>query len=154
MASLDIQCGSENATLTWTLLQGGTYRKIIYRPKDLAHRLIRYTSPDHPLARADEDVLLSIPLASEPLPLAEGADSPAEHRSLALQVELTLGMGTYATMALREVLKSESGSAAQKDLTRQMNQRLATATPAVPEASERMEPGPVTGDSAAMDVDG
>jgi len=102
--------------------QAGTYRKILHRPKDLTHRLIRYTSPDHPLARADEDVLLNIPLEVEAPPFgAEGG----EHESLAVQVELTLATSTYATMALREVLKTESGAAAQREMTRKMNERFA-----------------------------
>ena len=69
--------------------------------------MVRYTDPDVALAQADEDKLL-------------GFDPPVidEHgRFLALQIRLTLGTAAYATMALREVTKTETSSHYQTELT-------------------------------------
>jgi len=66
-----------------------------------------YTDPDVPLAQSDEDRLL-------------GYDPPAgtpDGRFLALQIRLTLGTAAYATMALREVTKTETSSHYQTGLT-------------------------------------
>ena len=61
--------------------------------------------------------------APETIPFSgEGAVPEGHH--LALQIELTLGAGTFATMALREVLKTRTGSAHQKDLTEKMEERI------------------------------
>lgn len=68
---------------------------------------MRYTDPDVALAQADEDKLL-------------GFDPPAivpDGKFLALQVKLTLSTASYATMALREITKTETSSAFQTTLT-------------------------------------
>jgi len=85
----------------------GSYRNILQLPKDIAWSVLRYTDPDVPLAQADEDVLL-------------GFDAPAVDENgkfLALQVILTLGTAAYATMALREVTKTDTSSHFQSGLT-------------------------------------
>jgi tRNA pseudouridine13 synthase len=85
----------------------GSYRKILQVPKDLSWSTLRYTDPDVPLAQADEDKLL-------------GIDPPAvvdDGKFLALQINLTLGTAAYATMALREVTKTETSSHFQTGLT-------------------------------------
>ena len=69
--------------------------------------MLRYTDPDVALAQADEDKLL-------------GFDPPVvdeDGKFLALQVRLTLGTAAYATMALREVTKTETSSHYQSGLT-------------------------------------
>ncbi|KAG2116077.1 tRNA pseudouridine synthase D [Suillus discolor] len=85
----------------------GSYRKILQVPKDLSWSILRYTDPDVPLAQADEDKLL-------------GFDPPAvvdNGKFRALQVNLTLGTAAYATMALREITKTETSSHFQTGLT-------------------------------------
>ena len=70
--------------------------------------MLRYTDPDVPLAQADEDKLL-------------GLDPPAvveDGKFMALQINLSLGTAAYATMALREVTKTETSSHYQSALTR------------------------------------
>ena len=60
-----------------------------------------------PLAQADEDKLL-------------GFDAPIVDENgkfVALQIQLTLGTAAYATMALREVTKTETSSHYQSGLT-------------------------------------
>lgn len=60
-----------------------------------------------PLAQADEDKLLSF---DPPRILEDG-------KFLALQVEISLGTASYATMALREITKTETSSQFQTTLT-------------------------------------
>lgn len=86
---------------------GGSYRKILHLPKELSWSVLRYTDPDVALAQADEDKLL-------------GFDPPVvdpEGKFMALQVRLQLGTAAYATMALREVTKTETSSHYQMGLT-------------------------------------
>ena len=86
---------------------GGSYRKILHLPKELSWSVLRYTDPDVALAQADEDKLL-------------GFDPPViddNGKFIALQVQLTLGTAAYATMALREVTKTETSSHYQSGLT-------------------------------------
>ena len=68
---------------------------------------MRYTDPNVPLAQSDEDTIL-------------GLDKPMidpDGKFLALQIRLTLGTSAYATMALREVTKTETSSFHQTNLT-------------------------------------
>ncbi|KAK7695926.1 hypothetical protein QCA50_000565 [Cerrena zonata] len=86
---------------------GGSYRKILHLPKELSWNVLRYTDPDVALAQADEDKLL-------------GFDPPVideNGKFMALQISLQLGTAAYATMALREVTKTETSSHFQTGLT-------------------------------------
>lgn len=69
--------------------------------------VVRYTDPDVALAQADEDRLLSF----EPPSVVENG------KFMALQINLTLGTAAYATMALRELTKTETSSHFQTGLT-------------------------------------
>jgi tRNA pseudouridine13 synthase len=95
---------------------GGTYRKIMHRPLDLTYSIVRYDDPNFPLAQADEDVLLGMQLP----------EPPVDGKNIALKVAMTLGTSSYATMALREVLKSETSSAAQSVLSQKVAERETT----------------------------
>ncbi|KAF7977463.1 hypothetical protein HWV62_3649 [Athelia sp. TMB] len=86
---------------------GGAYRKILQLPKDVSWSVLRYTDPDVPLAQADEDKLLGF----DPPVLAE------DGKFMALQIQLTLNTAAYATMALREVTKTDTSSHFQSNLT-------------------------------------
>ena len=99
---------------------GGSYRKILHLPKALSWSVLRYTDPDVALAQADEDRLL-------------GFDPPVidEHgKFMALQVRLQLGTAAYATMALREVTKTETSSHYQTSLTQASEDQKYKATAA------------------------
>lgn len=79
----------------------------MHLPKELSWSVLRYTDPDVALAQADEDKLLEF-------------DPPVINQDgmfLALQIQLTLGTAAYATMALREVTKTETSSHFQTGLT-------------------------------------
>ncbi|KAF9534217.1 pseudouridine synthase [Crepidotus variabilis] len=85
----------------------GSYRKILHLPKDLSWTVLRYTDPDVPLAQADEDKLLNF----DPPAIVE------EGKFMALQINLTLGTAAYATMALREITKTDTSSHVQSSMT-------------------------------------
>ena len=86
---------------------GGSYRKILHLPKELSWSVLRYTDPDVALAQADEDKLLGF---DPPVIVEDG-------KFMALQLNLQLGTAAYATMALREVTKTETSSHYQSGLT-------------------------------------
>lgn len=82
---------------------------MIRKPSNTSYELIRYTDPNIALCQSDEDKILGI----DTVP-----DSDPEGEFLALLVRFTLGTSSYATMALREVLKADTSSNFQKEMTR------------------------------------
>lgn len=93
----------------------GSYRKLVVRPADATHELVRYSDPNALLATTDMDIMRSAecapaadapPAASAPATACEGAPGAAAPRCLhAVRLEFTLPAGCYATMALRELCK-------------------------------------------------
>ncbi len=79
-------------------------------PKRLEWKLMHYNDPDIALSQSDEDRILNI----EPPPTAEQSESG---EFLAVQVSLSLGTSAYATMALREITKTETSSHHQTLMT-------------------------------------
>lgn len=97
----------EPALLPRDYTLNGSYRAILHLPKELSWSVLRYTDPDVALAQADEDKLL-------------GFDPPVisdDGKFMALQINITLGTASYATMALREITKTETSSHFQTNLT-------------------------------------
>ena len=92
----------------------GAYRKILLKPTDLIWEKIPYSNPNQDLVQPDEDVLLGF--APPERDIEEGD-------KLALKIEFSLGTAAYATMALREVLKSETGNVQQRAMTEKMMDR-------------------------------
>lgn len=80
--------------------------------------MLQYTDPDVALAQADEDRLL---MFDPPVVEEDG-------RFRALQVGLTLGTAAYATMALRELTKTETSSHFQTGLTQASEDQLFRGT--------------------------
>jgi len=102
----------------------GSYRHVVKKPVDVKHDLKRYTDPTVPLLETDVDHL-------------EGRTAQASvpgGKSRALCLEFQLGPSSYATMAVRELLKQSSNL----DVQLQLKQRLDTNTskPAKLEAPE------------------
>ncbi|SRR5260221_13673714 len=82
----------------------------MYLPRNVSWSICRYTDPEVPLAQSDEDKILEFdPPASE-----------VDGKSIALQIELELGSSVYATMALREVTKTETSSHYQTAMTQSL----------------------------------
>ena len=104
----------------------GSYRKIVQLPRDVSWSVLRYTDPDAALAQADEDVLI-------------GMDVPTyeeDGKFVALQIRLSLPTAAYATMALREVTKTDTSSHHQAELTKQSEDQAFRQAPAVTGAME------------------
>jgi tRNA pseudouridine13 synthase len=80
---------------------------MLHLPKEMSWSILRYTDPDVPLAQADEDKLLGF----DPQQVSE------DGKFMALQVRLTLGTAAYATMALREITKTDTSTHVQTQLT-------------------------------------
>ena len=77
------------------------------KPVNLSWSVLKYTDPDVPLAQSDEDKLLGF----EPPVIDENG------KFVALQVNLQLNTAAYATMALREITKTDTSSHHQTNLT-------------------------------------
>uniref|UniRef100_UPI00358EDF4B pseudouridylate synthase 7 homolog isoform X1 n=3 Tax=Myxine glutinosa TaxID=7769 RepID=UPI00358EDF4B len=84
----------------------GAYRNLIVRPTDVTWKLTPYDDPKIPLMPTDMDIMEGRSL--QPLP-AEGALS-------ALHLEFSLPPASYATMAVREVLKMDTSVRNQSQL--------------------------------------
>lgn len=80
----------------------GSYRKVLVRPKDYEFKLVRYDDPDKEINISDE---------SKAEPLHDG-------KYLALVLQFTLPTSSYATMCLREVLKSDTSSVYHHELSK------------------------------------
>lgn len=85
------------------------HRKLLVKPSLMSWRWIRYDDVKQPLVLTDKDRLNGI---EEPQSVLDG-------KYWALQMELTLPTSTYATMALREVLRSDTSSAYQSTLNQE-----------------------------------
>lgn len=106
----------------------GSYRKILQLPKNMSWSVLRYTDPDVALAQADEDKLLGF----DPPNVVENG------KFMALQIDLTLGTAAYATMALRELTKTETSSHFQTELTQASEDQQFRGT-AIPNADDPEE---------------
>ncbi|XP_051771673.1 pseudouridylate synthase 7 homolog [Ctenopharyngodon idella] len=84
----------------------GAYRKVLTRPSDVSWELIQYDDPRVPLVHTDVEKLENAPA---PVYLTEG-------KYRALKMEFSLPSSTYATMAVREVLKMDTSIKNQTQL--------------------------------------
>ncbi|BDA41229.1 Multisubstrate pseudouridine synthase 7 [Coccomyxa sp. Obi] len=97
-----------------TALPGG-YRRLLHRPRDLNWRLLRYSDPDEPLAHSTLDRLAGVPPPSvQPISPDEKV---GEGEKVALQLAFSLPSSTYATMLVRELMKTSTATAFHKSLT-------------------------------------
>lgn len=88
---------------------GGDYRKIICKPFDINYTISEYTDPLQPLLQTD---LMKV--NKEELKLSEEKDR--EKTLLALVIGFTLPPSSYATIALRELMKRPTSSEYQSQL--------------------------------------
>uniref|UniRef100_A0A674I8C9 Pseudouridylate synthase 7 homolog n=1 Tax=Terrapene triunguis TaxID=2587831 RepID=A0A674I8C9_9SAUR len=84
----------------------GAYRKIIIRPQNVRWEVVAYDDPRIPLFNTDLDKLEGKP---PPILATEG-------KFKALKMEFSLPPSTYATMAIREVLKMDTSIKKQTQL--------------------------------------
>ncbi|CAH2055083.1 unnamed protein product, partial [Thlaspi arvense] len=101
-----------------TSMTGG-YRRVFQKPIDFEWELLTYTDSNKPLAETDLDRIT----AETPMSKVESAESmksdgnqDSEQTQLALKMALTLPSSCYATMAVRELLKTSTSVAYHKTL--------------------------------------
>ncbi|KAK2715888.1 pseudouridylate synthase 7 homolog [Artemia franciscana] len=83
----------------------GGYRRFIQRPIDLSFKKVKYTDVTHPLILSDVDALEKVELGV----VEDG-------RYEALIMEFSLPASSYATMAIREAMKTETTAQHQASL--------------------------------------
>lgn len=82
---------------------GGSYRKILQKPLNLSWKMKHYNAKDEDLVASDIDELRGV----------QSSECASDGKYKALIIEMTLPSSTYATMALREVLKSDTSAESQ-----------------------------------------
>ncbi|KAJ3249859.1 hypothetical protein HDU77_007369 [Chytriomyces hyalinus] len=110
----------------------GDYRRVLIRPKNVSWKVLQYDDPHIPLSRTDLDIINGVP---EPVSLPDG-------KRVGVVVEFSLETSSYATMALREILRSDTSAGFQGTLSNKSNQvtdaereKAAAATAAAAAAS-------------------
>ncbi|XP_066952412.1 pseudouridylate synthase 7 homolog [Macrobrachium rosenbergii] len=85
----------------------GSYRRLIVQPSEVNSMIAYYDDPTKPLLQSDMDKLLS-----------ESVDENLlkEGKNKAVVIDMTLPASSYATMAMRELLKMDTSSAFQATL--------------------------------------
>ncbi|KAJ3332646.1 hypothetical protein HDU76_013532 [Blyttiomyces sp. JEL0837] len=86
---------------------GGDYRRVISKPKNVSWKTLRYNDPNVKLTLSDLDKINGEP---EPESIPDGSQ-------IAVVCEFTLDTSSYATMALREVLKVDTSAGYQSVLS-------------------------------------
>ncbi|CAI0384143.1 unnamed protein product [Linum tenue] len=118
----------------------GSYRQVFHKPRDFEWQLLKYTDANAPLAETDmdrigmdkakcpnevkeEDIEVHLVEANsgegeEPVETEEEApgDLDTQETQLALKLSFTLPASCYATMAIRELLKTSTSVAFHKTL--------------------------------------
>lgn len=84
----------------------GAYRRILIRPTDVSWEVIQYDDPRISLVHSDFEIL-----ENKPAPVFN-----SEGKYRALRMEFSLPPSTYATMAIREVLKLDTSIKKQTQL--------------------------------------
>lgn len=86
----------------------------MFLPKHVSWKILRYAGSEVPLAQSDEDKILGL---EPPMPQVDG-------EFVALQIELQLSSAVYATMALREITKTETSAHFQTVLTQSAEDQI------------------------------
>ncbi|TRY63376.1 hypothetical protein TCAL_09032 [Tigriopus californicus] len=97
----------ENSSREYSL--GGDYRKIVAQAGNLQWRFIRYTDPNKTLVISDYNRVMGLP------EIADEEEGPY----LGLILEFSLKTSNYATMAIREISRIDTGKEQQGQLTEQ-----------------------------------
>lgn len=102
--SFDTQSIIVDSSRTYSL--SGAYRKAVIKPIELSWKFMKYNNESDTLIRSDIEELRG---ESEPVSIPDGCQK-------ALIVEFSLPPSSYATMALREIMKCDTSVASQIQL--------------------------------------
>ncbi|SJX64285.1 related to PUS7-Pseudouridine synthase [Sporisorium reilianum f. sp. reilianum] len=92
----------------------GSYRRMLVKPRHFDFRITAYTDPDIPLTHTDEEVCLDPALSNHSNPESH---TDAEAKFTALTLTFQLPSSSYATMLMREALKSDTSSFKHRQMT-------------------------------------
>ncbi|CDS00272.1 hypothetical protein [Sporisorium scitamineum] len=90
----------------------GSYRRMLVKPRNFDYRITTYTDPDIPLTYTDEELCLDPTLFNTPAQSELNAQ-----KFTALTLKFQLPSSSYATMLMREALKSDTSSFKHRQMT-------------------------------------
>lgn len=99
---------------------GGAYRKMVIKPQNLSWKLTTYADPSDILILSDLEKLKGV---KEPEPKEDASNK-------ALILDFQLPSSSYATMALREILKADTSAMHQRSLEQVQSTKRADEPPA------------------------
>ncbi|SPO29410.1 related to PUS7 - Pseudouridine synthase [Ustilago trichophora] len=106
----------------------GSYRRMLVKPNAFNYTLTTYTDPDIPLTYTDEELCLDPTLSNsfsnkDQFKLeSEPKDQASKFTALTLKFQLP--SSSYATMLMREALKSDTSSFKHRQMTQQSQDQL------------------------------
>lgn len=98
----------------------GSYRRMLVKPRNFDYRITTYTDPDIPLTHTDEEICLNPALANSTAGQDDGdatQDVGEKTKFTALTLKFQLPSSSYATMLMREALKSDTSSFKHRQMT-------------------------------------
>jgi tRNA pseudouridine13 synthase len=106
--------GSFYSPFSPVLTLPGNYRHLIRRPTSVQAKVVTYSNDKLPLVHTDRDILAMRRAGqSEPFPPPPGIDEAGSHTAVIL--DFSLSRSTYATMCLRETMKTSTAKHDLKD---------------------------------------
>ena len=86
----------------------GAYRRLIHKPRNLRCEFLTYADANAPLCATDEEALLGVAIPTQ-----------SEAPYLAMKLSFELPPSSYATVMLREILRTDTSAHVHKELTKQ-----------------------------------
>lgn len=97
---------------------GGAYRRVLVIPQDMTWRCQTYISPNDDIQQTELNIFRDANTSfSAPSSFTEGGEADHKKKFLAAVIEFSLPSGTYATMLLRELMKSATDSTHHASMT-------------------------------------
>lgn len=93
----------------------GSYRPMLVKPRNLTYSITSYTDPDIPLTHTDEELCLDASLSNSIQD--DQDDNSSSSKFTALTLRFQLPSSSYATMLMREALKSDTSSFKHRQMT-------------------------------------